>query len=69
MRKKIRLRCLKHLQRKQLQSTSLIKKSSLSTKSSRIFIPSTLKSKNKGFEVDEKGLLRIIAGFDDSLKY
>ena len=47
-------------------STSLIKKSSLSTKSYRMFKPSILKSKDKGFEVDEKGLLKI-TGFDDSL--
>ena len=35
-------------------------------KSSRIFEPSSSKNKNEGFEVDEKGLLRI-TGFDDSL--
>ena len=40
-------------------TSSLIKKSSLSAKSTRIFTPSTMKNKDKDFEVDEKGLLKI----------
>ena len=39
---------------------------SLSATSTRVFIPSVQKSKEKGFEVDEKGLLRI-PSFDDML--
>ena len=46
--------------------STLNKNSSLSAKSTRVFIPSVQKSKNKGFEVDENGLLKI-SGFDDSL--
>ena len=44
------------------------KKSLLSTKSTRVFAPLAQKSKDKGFEVDEKGLLRI-SGFDDILNF
>ena len=46
--------------------SNLNKNSLLSAKSTRVFIPSVQKSKNKGFEVDENGLLKI-SGFDDSL--
>ena len=46
--------------------SSLIKKSFLSTKSTRVFTPSVQKSKDKGFEVDEKGLLKI-TGLNDNL--
>ena len=45
---------------------SLIKKSLLSTKSTRVFVPEVQKSKDKGFKVEEKGLLQI-TGFDDKL--
>ena len=38
----------------------------LSAKSTRVFTPSFKKNKEKGYEVDEKGLLRI-SGFDDRL--
>ena len=48
------------------KTSSLIKKSSLSAKTTRIFTPSTLRNKDKGFEVDEKGLLKITK-FSDSL--
>ena len=50
----------------QSTSSSINKKSSLSAKSTRVFTPSIQKSIDKGFEVDEKGLLRI-SGFDDRL--
>ena len=46
--------------------SSQIKKSLLSIKSTRVFVPAVQKSKDKGFKVDERGLLQI-TGFDPSL--
>ena len=47
-------------------SSSQIKKSLLSIKSTRVFVPAVQTSKDKGFKVDERELLQI-TGFDDSL--
>ena len=47
-------------------TTGSTKKSLLSANSKRVFKPSAQKSKEKGFKVDEKGLLKI-TGFDDDL--
>ena len=63
--KKIKLKLIRKVI-ETTNSSSPIKKSSLSDKSTRVFVPAVQKSEDKGFKVDEKGLLRI-SGFNDNL--
>ena len=64
--KKRKFKCLTKEATQNTVGFRLSGKWSLSAKSTRVFIPSVQKSKEKGFEVDEKGLLRI-SGFDEGL--